>query len=56
MVMHTFDPSTQKAEAGGPLWGWDQPGLHSKFHDSQSYIIDLPQINIDIKIGLNHEV
>ena len=25
--MHTLDPSTQEAEAGGSLWVWGQPGL-----------------------------
>ena len=27
MVPHTFNPSTQEAEAGGSLWVWGQPGL-----------------------------
>jgi hypothetical protein len=31
MVVHVFNPSTQKAEAGGSLWVWDQPGLDSEF-------------------------
>ena len=34
-VVHTFNPSTQEAEAGGSLWVQDQPGLHSEFQDSQ---------------------
>lgn len=28
---HTFNPSTQKAEAGRYLWIWGQTGLHSEF-------------------------
>jgi hypothetical protein len=38
MVAHTFNPRTWEAEAGGYLWVWGQPGLYSKFQDSQSYI------------------
>jgi hypothetical protein len=34
MVAHTFNPSTGKAEAGGFL---SQPGLQSKFQESQGY-------------------
>ena len=33
VVAHIFDPSTQEAEEGVQV----QPGLQSKFHDSQSY-------------------
>jgi hypothetical protein len=33
-VAHTFNPSTQKAEAGGSLWVWGQPGLH---HETLSH-------------------
>jgi hypothetical protein len=35
---HAFDPSTLEAEAGGFLWVQGQPGLQSKFQDSQGYI------------------
>ena len=27
VVVHTFNPSTQDAEAGGSLWVWGQPAL-----------------------------
>jgi hypothetical protein len=37
MVVHTCDPSTQKAEAGG-LRVWGQPGLHSKSLSQKIYI------------------
>ena len=37
MVAHTVNPSIQEAEAGGSLWFQGQPGLQSKFQDSQSY-------------------
>jgi hypothetical protein len=36
-MAHTFNPSTWEAEAGGSLWVWGQPGLQSKFQDSQGY-------------------
>lgn len=39
-VVHTFSPSTQ-AEAGRFLWVWGQPGLQSKFQDSQNSIVKL---------------
>jgi hypothetical protein len=35
MVAHTFNPSTQEAEAGGFLSS--KPGLQSEFQDSQGY-------------------
>ena len=35
MVAYIFNPSTQEAEAGGSLWFWGQPGLHTEFQDSQ---------------------
>ena len=35
MTIHTFDPSTQKAEQVD-LWVRGQPGLQSKFQDSQA--------------------
>jgi hypothetical protein len=34
VVVHSFDPITQEAEAGGSQ---GQPGLQSKFQDSQGY-------------------
>jgi hypothetical protein len=37
VVAHTFNPSTQEAEAGGSLWVWGQPDLYSEFQGSQSY-------------------
>ena len=38
VVEHAFNPSTQRGrEAGGSLWVWGQPGLQSKFQESQSY-------------------
>ena len=37
VVAHTFNPSTQEAEAGGPPWVRGQPGLQSQFQDSQGY-------------------
>jgi hypothetical protein len=37
MVAHAFNPSTQKAEAGGSLSVQNQPGLQIKFQDSQGY-------------------
>ena len=37
MTTYTFNPSTQEAETGRSLWAWGQPGLQSKFQDSQSY-------------------
>jgi hypothetical protein len=36
VVAHTFNPSTQEAEAGGFLVR-GQPGLQSEFQDSQGY-------------------
>jgi hypothetical protein len=36
VVAHTFNPSTQEAEAGGFLSS-RQPGLQSEFQDSQGY-------------------
>ena len=38
MVAHTFNPSTQEAEAGGSLWTWAQPDLYSEFQDIQGYV------------------
>jgi hypothetical protein len=36
VVVHTFNPSTREAEAGGFL-SLRQPGLQSEFQDSQGY-------------------
>lgn len=36
VLVHAFNPSTQEAEAGSS-WVQDQPGLWTKFQDSQSY-------------------
>ena len=38
VVVHTFNPNAQEAEAGRTLWVWGQPSLHSKFQHSQDYI------------------
>lgn len=35
MVAHTFNPTTQRAEAGGSPWGSGQPCLYSKFNANQ---------------------
>ena len=38
MVVHTFNPSTLEAEAGGSLRVLGQPGLQREFQDNlQSY-------------------
>ena len=37
VVVHTFNPSARTVEAGGSLSSETQPGLHSKFQDSQGY-------------------
>jgi hypothetical protein len=36
VVVHVFNPSTKKAEAGGSL-NSSQPGLQSQFQDSQEH-------------------
>ena len=38
LVAHTFNASNQEVSAGTFLWVQGNPGLHSKFRDSQSYI------------------
>ena len=38
MMVHTFNSSTQEAEAGRSLWVQSQPGLQSKFQDSQDFL------------------
>jgi hypothetical protein len=38
MVVHTFDPSAQEAEAGRSLCTGGQPGPQSEFQDSQGYL------------------
>jgi hypothetical protein len=35
VVAHTFNFSTQEAEAGGSLWFQGYPDLQNKFQDSQ---------------------
>lgn len=35
-VVHTFNPSTHKAETGRS-WSSDQPGQQIEFQDSQNY-------------------
>jgi hypothetical protein len=35
MVVHTFTPNTQEAEAGRFLWVWYQPDLQSELQDKQ---------------------
>lgn len=60
MVDRTFDPSTQVAEAGRPIWIWGQPGLRSKFQACHAYMCDAlknkngngPRCGIKIKIAL----
>ena len=39
MVAHTFNPSTQKAEAGGSLWIQGQPGLQSEIQEGQPELL-----------------
>lgn len=34
MVPQANNPSTPEADAGGSLWGWGQPDLHTEFHAS----------------------
>ena len=38
VVAHAFNPNTWEAEAGRSLWVGGQPGLQSKFQNSQDYI------------------
>lgn len=35
--VHTFNPRTQEAEAGGSLRVWGQPGLYNEFQASQGH-------------------
>lgn len=39
MMAHTFNPSYQETEAGSSLWIQVQPGLHSEFLASKSYLV-----------------
>ena len=36
MVVHSFNPSTQEAEAGRIIWFQGQPGLQSEFQASRT--------------------
>jgi hypothetical protein len=38
MVVYTFNPGTPEAQEGRSLGVQGQPGLHSKFQNSQGYI------------------
>jgi hypothetical protein len=37
VTVHTFNPRTWEAEAGGSLWVQGQPGLQNEFQDRQGY-------------------
>lgn len=39
MVVHAFNPNTEKAEAGESLWVEGLPSLHSEFHTGQGCIV-----------------
>lgn len=39
LLVHTFNPSTQQAEAATSLWVQRQFGLHDDFQDNQSYLM-----------------
>lgn len=39
-----LNPRTREAEAGTVLLRSDQPGLHNQFQESQSYIIEKPDL------------
>ena len=58
VVVHTFNPSTQEAEAGGSLGVRGQPGLQSEFQDSQGYIekssLEKPPPSKKVIIGIKH--
>jgi hypothetical protein len=41
MLVHAFILSTWEAEVDRSLWVRGQPGLHSEFQDSQSYVDQL---------------
>ena len=49
MVVKSFNPSTQEAEAGGSLWVQGQPGLQSEFQDSQGCYIEKPCLKKEIR-------
>ena len=36
-MVHSFNPTSQEAEAGRSLWVQNQPGLQSEFQGSQGY-------------------
>jgi hypothetical protein len=37
VLVHIFNPSTQKARTGRALWVRGQPGLQNEFKNSQNY-------------------
>ena len=43
-MVHTFNPDTQQAEAGGSMWVQGQPGLQSEFQDSQDCYTEKPSL------------
>ena len=44
VVAHTFNPSTQEAEAGEYPWIWGQPDWQNEFQDSQDYYTENPYL------------
>jgi hypothetical protein len=44
VVVHTFNPSTQEAEVDESLLVPGQPGLQSKFQDSQGCYTEKPYL------------
>lgn len=42
MVVHTFNPSAQEAEADEFLWVWGQPSPQREYQDSQDYTEEKP--------------
>ena len=54
VAMHTFNPSTLEAEAGGSLWVWGQPSLQSEFQGSQEKLLSWEIENLNIYITYIH--